>query len=163
METAEQYAAVLPARLLKCTQCPAEVARISHRPVQRDEEALERGKIIALVVVHIVDIDIADLVLDRFDEGSFVCIRTVRHRTVETPAGDARKRGEPLTFLCECASGESYDRRRIEATAQKRAYRMKAAHLAPNGAVEPLTQPFRIGAVGLQPDRSNVIDCPVSL
>jgi hypothetical protein len=60
--------------------------------------------------VHIVDIDVAKLVLDRFDERSFVCIRTVRHRTVEASTGDACKRGQPLLFLCERAGGESHDR-----------------------------------------------------
>jgi hypothetical protein len=40
---------------------------------------------------------------------------------------------------------------------------MKAAHLAPNGAVELLTQPFGIGGIGLQLDRSNFIERPVAL
>ena len=40
---------------------------------------------------------------------------------------------------------------------------MKAAHLAPNGTIEPLTQPFRIGGIGLQLDRSNFIERPIAL
>src|SRR6476646_935105 len=101
MEAAEQYAAVLPPCVFESTQRPAEVAWIPHRPTQRNAKALKLGKVIALVIVHIVDIDIAELVLDRFDERSFVCIRTVRHRTVEASTGDACKCGQPLLFLCE--------------------------------------------------------------
>ncbi len=93
MEAAEQYAAILPPRVFESAQRPAEVSWIAHRSIQRNEKALKRGKVVALVIVHIVDIDIAKLVLDRFHERSFVCVRAVRHRTVEASAGDACKRG----------------------------------------------------------------------
>src|ERR1700730_6024709 len=83
IKAAEQHAPVLRAGAAQYRQNPTEIARVTHRAFERDKETLELAALIALVALHIGDVDSAGGPCDRLDIGGFVGIVAGRRRTVE--------------------------------------------------------------------------------
>ena len=115
MQAAEQHAPSLRACALKGRHCPAEIGRIAHGPIERDKKSLKLFEIIARIGVHIVDVDIAGLLPDRFDIWRLVGITSVRHRPIEIAPGDPGESSKPLILFAESARGKNGDRRRVRA------------------------------------------------
>src|ERR1700730_1898351 len=99
IKTAEQHAPALRAGAAQYRQNPTEIARVTHRALERDKEPLELGEVIALIALHIGDVDIAGRPCVRVDIGGLSAIVAGRHRTVEAAPRPPGEGDEPFVAL----------------------------------------------------------------
>src|SRR5215467_3786842 len=111
VQAAEENAPSLRVRTLQGGRHPAEIGRITHRSAERDKKSFKLREVVALIIANIFDVDIAGLLFDRLNIGSFIGIAAVGDGAVEPSAWYTSKGEKPLVLFCQGAGSEDGDRR----------------------------------------------------
>jgi hypothetical protein len=138
VKAAEQHPPTLCTGTLKNSHHPTEIGRVAHRSIQGDKEPLKLREVVALIVAHVFDVDIAGLLLDGIDIRRFISVAAVRYGAIEITAGHTSEGDKPLVFFGEGAGGKYRDRGRIQPAAKKAPDRMSAAHLPAHRQIKTL-------------------------
>src|SRR5262245_5072481 len=114
IKAAQKHSEPLRAGPLKNGHAPTEVGRVADRAAQRNKEPFKLRKVTALIVAHIFDIYVADVLLNGIHIRGLVGVAAHRYRSVEIAARHTGESEQALVFFGQSAGGKRGNRRRIQ-------------------------------------------------